>query len=138
MRNADELSITVAPARTAMGAKRFEVLPPAENSAMSTPLKLCSFSSRTVSCRPRNVSVCGGTRRGEQPQFRHREASHLQAANHSTPTAPVAPTIATTARPGHDLQTSLCSPIHKRQRPRRVSGGPLGIRSRRYLSGIRL
>src|SRR5256885_6947649 len=57
MRNADELSTTVAPARTAMGAKRFEVAPPAENSAMSTPLKLCSFNSRTASLWPRNVSV---------------------------------------------------------------------------------
>jgi hypothetical protein len=40
MRNAEELSMTVAPSRTASDAKRLDVLPPAENSAMSTPAKL--------------------------------------------------------------------------------------------------
>ena len=45
MRKADELSTTTAPAFTAIGAYFREMLPPAENSAMSTPSKECSVSS---------------------------------------------------------------------------------------------
>src|SRR6185437_3923371 len=40
MRKAEELSTTTAPARAAIGAKRLEIEPPAENSAMPTPRKL--------------------------------------------------------------------------------------------------
>src|SRR5580658_5127992 len=57
MRKAEELSTTVAPARTAIGAKRLEVLPPAEKSARSTPAKLASVSSCTVSGLPQNGNV---------------------------------------------------------------------------------
>src|SRR2546430_1505841 len=125
MRNADELSTTVAPARTAMGAKRFEVLPPAENSARSTPLKLCSFNSRTVSCRPRNVSVLPAERAeaNSRSSDNGKPRSSRQRIN-STPTAPVAPTIATTAPRGpRPSDITASSPVHKRQRPRRVGGG---------------
>src|SRR5947208_2307233 len=123
MRNADELSTTVAPARTAMGAKRFEVLPPAENSAMSTPLKLCSFNSRTGRRWPRNASILPAeraeTNSGSTDNGKAR--SSRQRIN-STPTAPVGPTIATTGGP-RPSDITLSSPVHKRQRPRRVSGG---------------
>ena len=40
IRNAEELSTTTAPACAAIGPNFFEMLPPAENSAMFTPLKL--------------------------------------------------------------------------------------------------
>lgn len=40
MRKQDELSTTVQPASDAMGANFLEMEPPAEKSAMSTPLKL--------------------------------------------------------------------------------------------------
>src|SRR6266576_4127997 len=45
MRNAEELSITTALLRTAIGANSRAVLLPAENSAMSTPAKLSSLSA---------------------------------------------------------------------------------------------
>src|SRR4029077_2408217 len=109
----------------AMGAKRFEVLPPAENSAMSTPLKLCSFNSRTASCRPRNVSVLPAERAeaNSRSSDTGKPRSSRQRIN-STPTAPLAPTIATTAPGGpRPADITLVSPVHKRQRPRRVSGG---------------
>ena len=54
MRKAEELSMTSAPARTAMGAKRLEMPLPAENNAMSTPSKLVSVSSWILRSRPRN------------------------------------------------------------------------------------
>src|SRR5580704_6875045 len=57
MRKAEELSTTVAPARTARGAKRLEVAPPAENSAISTPAKLDSVSSCTLSAAPANCRL---------------------------------------------------------------------------------
>ena len=62
MRKADELSTTTAPAFTAIGRDTvLEMPPPAENSAMSTPLKASSVSSSIsqllaaeglLSCRP--------------------------------------------------------------------------------------
>jgi len=45
MRNADELSTTVAPAAAATGAKSRDTSPPAEKSAMSTPAKLEAVSA---------------------------------------------------------------------------------------------
>jgi hypothetical protein len=57
--NAEELSITTAPAFTAAGKNFLEVPPPAENNAMSTPSKEFSVSSSRSfahdsrrSCRP--------------------------------------------------------------------------------------
>ena len=74
--------MTVAPARTASGAKRFEVPPPAENSAMSTPAKLDSVSSRTGSGSPRNGSVLPAERaEANSRSSREREASLLEAAD---------------------------------------------------------
>ena len=82
MRKAEELSTTVAPARTASGAKRREVLPPAENSARSTPAKLSSLSSRTRERRDREIEcLTRRARRCKQPQLRQREAPLLQAAH---------------------------------------------------------
>ena len=97
MRNAEELSTTVAPARTASGAKRFEVLAPAENSATFTPRKLSSVSSRTVSGAPRNASVLPAERAeaNRRSSDNGKRRSSRQRIN-STPTAPVAPTMATT------------------------------------------
>src|ERR1700724_2644082 len=88
MRNADELSTTVAPART-------------ENSARSTPLKLCSFNSRTASAWPRNLNVLPAERAeaNSRSSDNGKARSSRQRIN-STPTAPVAPTIATTGADG--------------------------------------
>ncbi len=97
MRNADELSTTTAPARAAIGAKRFEIAPPAENSAMWTPPKLSSVSSRTSSAFPRKRSVFPADRaeanRRSSARGKPRRSRH---SVNSTPTAPVAPTMATT------------------------------------------
>ncbi len=54
MRNAEELSTTTAPRCAAVGAKRREVAPPAENSAMSMPSSAASVSSCTAIGAPRN------------------------------------------------------------------------------------
>ena len=48
-------STTTAPAFTAMGAYCLEMPLPAENSAISTPLKESSFNSSIVSSWPRKV-----------------------------------------------------------------------------------
>jgi hypothetical protein len=79
MRNAEELSTTTAPARTAAGAKRFDCAPPAENSAMSTPSRLASVSSCTATSPPRNSSICRPNARGQQAQFDQREFALLEA-----------------------------------------------------------
>ena len=51
-RNALELSTTTQPALAAIGANSFEMLPPALNSAMSTPAKESLVSSVTVMSWP--------------------------------------------------------------------------------------
>ncbi len=50
MRQADELSTTMAPAAATAGARALLVAPPAENSAMSSPLKSAVAASSTVIC----------------------------------------------------------------------------------------
>src|SRR5438270_513606 len=97
-RNAEELSMTVAPARTASGAKRFEVPDPAEKSASCTPSKPSSVSSRTGSSRPRNLKVFPAER--ADANSRSSASGNARSSRQrisSIPTAPVAPTIATTA-----------------------------------------
>src|SRR5215472_1435847 len=101
MRNAEELSTTTAPAFAAIGAKRLEMELPAENSAMSTPRKLSSVSSETVSGRFLNGRVLPADR--AEASRRSSEAGKRRASRHpisSIPTAPVAPTIATTGEDG--------------------------------------
>ena len=75
MRNAEELSTTTAPCRTAIGANRRDTAPPAENSAMSTPGKLSSFSSSTAIPSPRNSSL----RPAERPEANRRNRSSGKA-----------------------------------------------------------
>src|SRR4029079_13976286 len=101
MRNADELSTTIAPRAVAMGAYLRDVEPPAENSARSTPSNEASLSSVTVTEPPANGSFlpadlaeasartleCGKRRFSRQLRI-------------STPTAPVAPTTAMTGFAG--------------------------------------
>src|SRR5205814_1782648 len=97
-RNAEELSMTVAPARTASGAKRFEVPDPAEKSASCTPSKPSSVSSRTGSSRPRNLKVFPAER--ADANSRSSASGNARSPRQrisSIPTAPVATTIATAA-----------------------------------------
>src|SRR5580692_9936933 len=139
IRNADELSTTTAPWRTAGGAKRFDWLPPAENNAMSTPAKLSSVNSSTVTGFPLKGSVLPAER--ADANNRKLDSGKRRCSRHcinSTPTAPVAPTTATTGadeegRPDcmlrlpntHDLMKTI-QPINKKA-PLGLPAGPLGF-----------
>ena len=57
MRHADELSMTTAPASAYLGASALDVAPPAENSAMSMPVRSASAASSTTISSPRQGSV---------------------------------------------------------------------------------
>src|SRR5712671_4319306 len=97
MRNAEELSTTTAPLLTATGAKRLDVELPAENNPMLTPPNPSSVSSRTASGLPRNGSVLPAER--ADANNRNSDMGKLRRSrqpNNSIPTAPVAPTMATT------------------------------------------
>src|SRR6185312_9210718 len=97
MRKADELSTTTVPWRTAAGAKRLDWAPPAENNAMLTPRKLSSVSSSTVTGLPLKGSVLPAER--ADANNRKLDSGKRRCSRHcinSTPTAPVAPTTATT------------------------------------------
>ena len=95
IRKAEELSTTTAPALTAMGANFFEMLPPAENSAMSTPSKDVSTNSSMTIFWPRKSTVFPAERAlasaRKVPTGKLRRS--MQPRN-SAPTAPVAPTTA--------------------------------------------
>src|SRR5258706_4035850 len=97
IRNAEELSTTTAPARAAMGANFLEMEPPALKKAISTPWKLFSVSTWTVTFLPLNV-IFFPRERADASRRRSdigKRRSWRQRRN-SAPTAPVAPTIATT------------------------------------------
>src|SRR6266850_8398366 len=97
MRNAEELSTTTAPLLTATGAKRLDVELPAENNPMLTPPNPSSVNSRTASGLPRNGSVLPAER--ADANNRNSDMGKLRRSrqpNNSMPTAPVAPTMATT------------------------------------------
>ena len=100
MRQALELSITTAPAFAAMGPYSLETDAPAEKSAMSTPAKDSGPSVWTSTCPPglpAKGSFC--------PALRALASATSQSTGNfrcsrtrsiSRPTAPVAPTTATT------------------------------------------
>ena len=93
MRQREELSITVAPASTNLGAHSPEVEPPAEKSARSKPWIDSSLRPRTTrpssSSRPTERSEANGTiSLAGKPRSR-------SSASISVPTWPVAPTTAT-------------------------------------------
>src|SRR3569833_3769623 len=101
IRKAEELSTTTAPFLTAMGANFFEVEPPAENSPMFTPSRPCSVSSCTGTGLPRNCRVLPAER--ADANTRNSDKGKLRRSRHpnsSSPTAPVAPAIATTGAAG--------------------------------------
>src|SRR6185437_3702349 len=125
MRKADELSTTTAPCSTASGAKRLEVLPPAEKSATSTPRKLSSVNSRTVSGWPRKGSVLPAERAEayRRSSFSGKRLSSRQRMS-STPTAPVAPTIATTGEEPAERPDCMTD-SRTNEAPAAVPTGPL-------------
>jgi hypothetical protein len=99
MRKADELSTTTAPAATASGANSLDVPAPAENKAMSMPLKQSRVNASTGKDRPLNGNVLPTERADANSLIDPRGAltGHCRCSRHlriSTPTAPVAPTMA--------------------------------------------
>src|SRR4051812_22134697 len=98
IRNAEELSMTTAPAFTADGENFRDVPPPAENSAMSTPSKERSVSSSMTMVSPRKLRVLPAERAlASAFNFRTGKPRLSMVAMNSAPTAPVTPAIATTA-----------------------------------------
>src|SRR5262245_23250890 len=96
MRQAEELSITVAPAAATRGASAFAVTMPAENRAMSMPDQSAVSASSTTTSSPCQGSV-RPAERGEakyliSPTGNERSASTERI---TPPTCPVAPTTPT-------------------------------------------
>src|SRR3954447_5611686 len=97
MRNADELSITTAPAFTAAGANLRDAELPAENSAISTPSKERSVSSSTTTVWPRKLTGLPAERAlASALSLLMRKSRRFVVAMNSAPTAPVTPAMATT------------------------------------------
>src|SRR6185503_9594102 len=97
IRYADELSTMIVPASRAAFANFFVVALPAEKSPICTPAKLLSVSSSTCSGLPRKSSDLPAER--ADANSRSCESGNLRCLRQrisSTPTAPVAPTTATT------------------------------------------
>ncbi len=96
MRNAEELSTTTAPACAARGPYVFEIPPPALKNAISISAKLSSVSSFTSTSRPAN-GIFLPSERADASRC-NSEIGNCRSPKqrrNSTPTAPVAPTIAT-------------------------------------------
>ena len=95
MRKAEELSITTQPAALAAGTNSRLRVAPALKKAMSTPLNDEALTSSTVCGLPLNSSVLP-TERAEASSFKEATGKFRRSRTRriSTPTAPVAPTIA--------------------------------------------
>ncbi len=94
MRNAEELSITTAPAATAAGASARAASAPAENSTSSRPAKPSMVASSMRTGSPRNLTL----RPAERPDANSLSEEtgkprFSRQASISVPTAPVAPTM---------------------------------------------
>src|SRR3984957_4351871 len=97
IRKADELSMTTAPAFTAIGAYFLATPLPAENSARSTPSKERSVNSPTVITSPRKPSFLPAERAlASAFSLRTGNWRLLRVVMNSAPTAPVTPAMATT------------------------------------------
>ena len=95
MRKAEELSIAIAPAALAAGTNSRLRVAPALKKAMSMPLKASAVSSSTLWGLPRNSRVLP-TERLEASSLRLATGKLRRSSTRkiSTPTAPVAPTMA--------------------------------------------
>src|SRR5580698_1383495 len=97
MRYAEELSMTTAPAFTAIGENLRETPLPAENRAISTPLKESSRSSSISMVSPRKPTVLPADRAlANALSSRTGNPRLFKVAMNSPPTAPVTPAMATT------------------------------------------
>jgi len=97
MRQALELSMTTAPASAKRGARTFDVAPPAENRAMSMPVRSAAAASSTRMSRPRHGNVVPAERAEARKRTSESGKSRSSSRRRITvPTWPVAPTTATT------------------------------------------
>src|SRR5579875_1476907 len=141
IRQAEELSTTVAPAAATRGASSLEAGPPAENRAMSMPSKRPSAASSTVT----SPSFQGSLRPLERLLAKYRISSTGKWRSASTdritpPTCPVAPKIATRMaailRAGRRRPPGLC-PAGRRVGPAQPRGvEPVG--GREPVGGMRV
>src|SRR3954447_5076120 len=124
IRNADELSTTTAPRSTAIGAHSRERAAPALNSAMSTP----SNSSGATACtsissspkRTRLPALRGDARQTRSSTGNSRSPSTVRS---TSPTAPVAPRMATLGTDGlllHRLAVQLERLVQRAHRGRHL------------------
>ncbi len=96
MRQAPVLSMTTAPAFTALGEYSFEVSSGMALKTMSQPWKLsCVRASTSSSCSPKRILL--PAERGEARSFSDRSGNErlTRMPSSSCPTIPVAPTTAT-------------------------------------------
>src|SRR3954471_19538468 len=97
IRKAEELSITTAPAFTAIGANFREMPEPAENSAISTPSNEVSVSSSITILSPRKLMALPAERAlASALSLPTRKPRRSMVAMNSAPTAPVTPAMAIT------------------------------------------
>lgn len=95
-RNADELSTTTAPEFTATGTNSLEIVAPALKNTTSMQLKESTVSALTSSSSPRNARVLPAERADANKRIEATGKFRRSITrNISSPTAPVAPTIAT-------------------------------------------
>ena len=95
IRNADELSITIHPALAADGAYSSDMPPPAEKRATSIPSKQSCVSSLIIISSPRKVLVCpADLADASRVSFLIGKFLSARQFSISSPTAPVAPTMA--------------------------------------------
>src|SRR5437763_9055532 len=96
IRKALDLSTTTHPRATASGAYRFDVDPPAENSARSNSPRLSAVSSATSSSSPANATRLPAERADAKAATSAAGKPRSASTSSTTgPTAPVAPTTAT-------------------------------------------
>ena len=97
IRQADELSITMTPAAAYFGASTLDDAPPAENSAMSMPVRSAVSASSTRISVPRHGNVVPADRSDAKNRTCCIGKSRSSSSRRMTvPTWPVAPTTATT------------------------------------------
>src|ERR1700749_1390185 len=120
MRNADELSMTTAPAFTAIGENLREGPLPAENSAISTSSKESSRSSSISIVSPRKPTVLpADLALARALSLRTGNRRLFKVAMNSAPTAPVTPAMATTGFPSIFISNG----IQAIKKPRTFLGG---------------
>ena len=103
MRQADELSMTVAPAAATFGASSLAVYLPAENSATSSPAKSAVAESSTVT----SPSPHGSVRPADRAEAKNLISStgndrSTRTSRMTPPTWPVAPTTPTRMARGYE------------------------------------